>query len=126
LVQKLLGGDTQTGDLISLTFLFKERRLKRRGYNLPTSLFFIDYEKTFDRVDRSKLWAILHNKGYTQHLINIIKVLYNNSNFCLRTEGKNTDKKEITNQGLKQGCSLSPIHFNTYRHHKRKLDKRNK
>jgi hypothetical protein len=35
LVQKLLGGDTQTdrqdGDLISLTFLFKESRLKIEG-----------------------------------------------------------------------------------------------
>jgi hypothetical protein len=33
LVQKLLGGtqtDRETGDLISLTFLFKESRLKRR------------------------------------------------------------------------------------------------
>jgi hypothetical protein len=36
---------------------------------------FIDYEKAFDRVDRNKLWAILHNKAYPQHLINTIKVL---------------------------------------------------
>jgi hypothetical protein len=82
---------------------------------LPTFLLFIDYEKAFDRVDRNKLWAILHNKGYPQHLINTIKVLYNNSNFCLPIEGKNTDRKEITNQGLKQGCSISPILFNIYR-----------
>jgi hypothetical protein len=41
LVQKLLGGgggdtDRQTGVLISLTFLFKESRLKRVVYNLPS------------------------------------------------------------------------------------------
>jgi sorting nexin-29 len=61
---------------------------KRREYNLPTYLLFIDYEKAFDRVDRNKLWTILNNKGCPQHLINIIKVLYNNSNFCLHIEGK--------------------------------------
>jgi hypothetical protein len=46
---------------------------KRREYNLPTYLLFIDYEKAFDRVGRNKLWAILHNKGYPQHIINTSK-----------------------------------------------------
>jgi hypothetical protein len=80
---------------------------------LSTYLLFIDYEKAFEKINRNKLWAILHVKGYPQHLINTIKVLYNNSNFCLCIEGKNTDK-EITNQGLKKGCSLSPILFNIH------------
>jgi hypothetical protein len=80
------------------TFTIKLIIEKRREYKLPTCLLFIDYEKASDRVGRNKLWAILRNKGYPQHLINAIKVLYNNSDLCLHIEGKNTDKKEITNQ----------------------------
>jgi hypothetical protein len=34
---------------------------KHRKYNIPTYIAFIDLEKAFDIVNRTKLWEILQN-----------------------------------------------------------------
>ena len=49
---------------------------KRREYQLPTYIAFIDFEKAFDRVNRSKLWAVMARKGIPQHQIRAIQSLY--------------------------------------------------
>jgi hypothetical protein len=50
---------------------------KRREFNLKMHIAFIDLEKAFDRINRSKLWEILDKRGYPKHLINILINMYN-------------------------------------------------
>lgn len=59
------------------------------------------------------LWRIMLENGYPPHLVNCIKELYINSQIAVKTQNKTT-QQEITNQGVRQGCSLSPTLFNIY------------
>jgi hypothetical protein len=52
-------------------------------------------------------------RGYPQQIIKAIQSLYNESNIVINTGIKRTAKIK-TNQGLRQGCILSPTLFNSY------------
>lgn len=84
---------------------------KRKEFNLPTYFTFIDYEKAFDKVNRYKLWEILKSRGIPSHLIRAIQSLYLNNTIQIKTF--QNDVVEI-NQGVRQGCPLSPTLFNLY------------
>ncbi|KAJ4434064.1 hypothetical protein ANN_16383 [Periplaneta americana] len=45
---------------IDAVFTIKQIVEKRKEFNLPTYLLFLDYEKAYDRVLRQKLWSILN------------------------------------------------------------------
>ena len=45
-------------------------------YMLPTYITFIDFEKAFDRVKWSKLWAVMERQESPQHLIRVLQTLY--------------------------------------------------
>jgi hypothetical protein len=87
---------------------------KRREFNLPTYVLFLDYEKAYDSVDRSKLWSILESYEVQQNLINAIKSLYKNTEICIKISDTKISKPVIVNVGLRQGCGLSPVLFNIY------------
>jgi hypothetical protein len=57
-------------------FIMEQLTLKRREFNVPTYIFFIDCEKAFDRVPRGKLWNIMKNKGFPDHSKNCTKPVY--------------------------------------------------
>ena len=77
---------------------------KRKEYNLPIYLLFLNYEKDYDRVRWPILWNILEEYELPENLINAIKSMYDNTSITI--EGDNKSKKVITNQGLRQGCGL--------------------
>lgn len=74
---------------------------------------FVDFEKAFDRVNRCKLWQILEERGYPQQLIRMIQCFYSQTKINVKNNGK-TSVKIVTNQGVRQGCTLSPTLFNIY------------
>ena len=74
---------------------------------------FLDLEKAFDKVNLEKFWKIFNRKRIPYHLISVIKSLYKNSKIQIDTGRKILDKMYI-NQGVWQGCSLSPTLFNLY------------
>jgi hypothetical protein len=74
---------------------------------------FLDLEKAFDRVDRNMVWQVLNRRGFPHHLIKTIESLYKNTSIQINT-GKKILGKFVINQGLRQGCSLSPTLFNIY------------
>ena len=84
---------------------------KHREYNRETYMIFIDYEKAFDRVNREKLWSIMRRRGIPEHLVQVIKKLYDKTQICISGD---EDILETVDAGLRQGCSLSPILFNLY------------
>jgi hypothetical protein len=94
-------------------FTLKQVIEKRREFNLETHLAFIDYNKAFDSVDRNKLWNRMQQRGYPIHLIQAIQSLYNETKVIIQSGDQITEGIE-TNQGVKQGCSLSPNLFNIY------------
>ena len=49
---------------------------KARKFQKNIYFFFIDYAKTFDCVDHSKLWKILQETGIPDHLICLLRNLY--------------------------------------------------
>ena len=63
------GTRDQTANIISI--IEKAREFQKNIY-----FCFIDYAKTFDRVDHKKLWKILKEMGISDHLPCLLKNLY--------------------------------------------------
>jgi hypothetical protein len=94
-------------------FVMKQIIQKRREFNLETHILFGDYFKAFDRVLRSKLWNIINTKEHPQHLIKLVQSLYKNTSISIDNRS-NSSTYEIINQGVRQGCHMSPSLFNIY------------
>ena len=74
---------------------------------------FIDTEKAYDKVWRTDLRVTLKGYGVRGKLLGSIKALYKESKACVRVEGKVTEEFMVE-QGLRQGCPLSPWLFNVF------------
>ena len=72
---------------------------------------FIDYAKSFDCVDHSKLWKILKEMEIPDHLTCLLRNLYARQDATVRTGHGTTDCFQI-GKGVRQGCILSPCLFN--------------
>ena len=74
---------------------------------------FVDFSKAFDCIPRDKLFEKLKSKGITGKVFNLIKNIYVNEK-CQVKIGKTLSSAFDTNQGVRQGCILSPILFNIF------------
>lgn len=74
---------------------------------------FIDLLKAYDNVPRNKLWHALRTIGTNDHLIKIIQEYYHNIIAYIKVGGI-LSKPIHPTKSLRQGCSLSPLLFNTY------------
>ena len=74
---------------------------------------FVDFQKAFDTIPRDLLFSKLLDHGVTGKFLNILKTLYLNDKCCVKVGNKITDVFEV-NQGVKQGCILSPLLFNIF------------
>ena len=86
----------------------KARKLQKNIY-----FCFIDYAKSFDCVDHSKLWKILKEMGITDHMTCLLRNLYVGQEATVRTGHGTTDLFQI-GKGVCQDCRLSPGLFNLY------------
>ena len=86
---------------------------KGREFQKVIYFCFIDYAKTFDCVDHSKLWKILKEMGIPDHLICLLRNLYVGQEATVRTGHGTTDWFQI-GKGVRQDCILSPCLFNFY------------
>ncbi len=74
---------------------------------------FIDFSKTYDKIDRWLLWDSLKTLQLPQKFLNALQSLYENVQCSVRINGTLTDWFPVT-LGLKQGCTISPTLFNLY------------
>ena len=74
---------------------------------------FVDFSKAFDTIPRDLLFQKLLRYGINGKFFNNIKTLYSNDNCCIKV-GKGLTDKFLANQGVKQGCILSPLLFNIF------------
>ena len=74
---------------------------------------FIDFSKTYDRINRNFLRSKLQLQGLAGQMLNISKAIYRDVLCCVRINVTNTDWFQVTS-GLNQGCLLSPLLFNMY------------
>jgi hypothetical protein len=71
---------------------------------------FIDYEKCFDKFNRSILWQKLINQNISTKMINAIKSMYSVVRSALKHNGKIHSSFINSHQGVKQGDpSSSPM-----------------
>ena len=71
---------------------------------------FIDYEKCFDKIDRSLLWHKLLSEHLNCKLVRAIKSMYNTVKSCVRYKSSYSSFFSST-IGLKQGDPSSPLLF---------------
>jgi hypothetical protein len=83
---------------------------KKWEYNDTVHQLFVDFKKVYDSVTREALYNILIEFGIPRKLVGLIKMCLNESysRVCI---GKNLSDKFTTENGLKQGDSLSPLLF---------------
>jgi hypothetical protein len=67
----------------------------------------------FDKVKRQKLFNVLKEQNIPNLLLKNILEIYTDNTIRIRTS-KNTTEERVINQGVRQGCPLSPTLFNTY------------
>ena len=79
---------------------------KRREFNLPTYILFLDYEKAYDNVNRNKFWEILQKKDIPLKLYEAIQSLYRRTG----TKTRIKDYREIYRNQLKQ-INVAKIKF---------------
>ena len=87
--------------------------LKKQEFQKNIYFCFIDYSKSFDCVDRSKLWKILKEMGIPDHLTCLLRNLYTGQEATVRTGHGTTDWFQIGKE-VRQGYILSPRLFNFY------------
>ena len=96
--------------------MFVVHRRKEIGRKTGVSLFmcFIDLQKAYDTVDRTLLWQVLTRIGVQPQMLAVIQQFHDGMRACVRPDdGVYSDWFEVE-QGLRQGCVLSPLLFDIF------------
>ena len=103
-------------DRLTTGMILVVRRLQEIRWKAGVSLFicFIDLQEAYDTVDRTLLWQVLTRIGVSPQMMAIIQQLHDEMKNCVRPDdGVCSDWFEME-QGLRQGCVLSPLLFNLF------------
>jgi len=98
-----------TRDGIATLRSIYERRLEHN----KVYVCFVDYEKTFDRVNWIQMMEILNDIGVVWRDRKLIMNLYNKQSVFVRI-GESLSESCMIGRGVRQGCTLSPLLCNLY------------
>ena len=73
-------------------------------------LIFLDFEKAFDSIEWTWLFASLEARGLPPFFVNIIRMLYDSPRASLIINGFRAHPFTV-GRGVRQGCPLSPLLF---------------
>jgi hypothetical protein len=74
-------------------------------------VFKLDYEKAYDRVDRSFLIKMVQGRGFSSKWMEILMSLLDRGSLGVRLNDENSDFF-LTSRAVRQGDPISPIPFN--------------
>ena len=95
------------------TFVLNEIIQYYRNKNSDVYVMFLDASKAFDRVQYTKLFQLLCNKGLCPLICRMLCYLYTNQTVSVKWGSKISRPVSVTN-GVKQGGILSPVLFTLY------------
>ena len=95
--------------MYTLNTIIKNRKSQGRS----TFVAFVDMEKAFDRIDRALLFHKLLTLGIGGKIFNCIKNMYDSCEAIISLNNYSTPTFP-TNNGIKQGDSLSPTLFGLF------------
>ena len=75
--------------------------------------FFLDIQKAYNTVWHDGLWYKLWVMGVKGRMWRVMKKMYMSSRSVVLLEGKKSNSFNVE-QGMAQGCSLSPILFSVF------------
>ena len=78
-----------------------------------TYAFFLDVQKAYDTVWRNGLWVKMWELGVRGKMWRVIKEMYRVSRSAVLLDGECSEAFDVQ-QGVAQGCSLSPILFSVF------------
>ena len=93
-------------------FTIKNIINKTLSTNKTTYMGFLDLEKAFDSVPRTKIWESLEKRKVGSNLMMIVKNLYEETNNCIIFRNMRSQIFS-TKEGVRQGGGLSPLLFIT-------------
>ena len=85
-----------------------------RKKRIPLYVCFIDLTKAYDSVDRTLLWTVLARYGMPQNMVSVIRQFHDGMRACVRLDDRVSSEWFAVEQGLRQGCVLAPLLFNTF------------
>ena len=103
-------GNRTSDTLIILYNLITKYCIKNSKYVYTC---FVDFKKAFDSIPRHILFEKLLSHNITGKFYNCIKNMYTGNLACISLGTEITENFEI-DQGVKQGCILSPLLFNIF------------
>ena len=113
LSQEQLGfipGNRTSDALLILHNLINDYCVNRKKYIYAC---FVDFKRAFDSIPRHKIFEKLIKNNITGKCYECVKNMYSHDQACIKIGNKMTDTFQ-TNQGVKQGCILSPTLFNIF------------
>ena len=72
------------------------------------ALLFLDWEKAYDRLERSFLEESMTFFGIPEGFIKQVRTIYNNTSAAIQFNGRISRFFEVS-RGVRQGCPLSPL-----------------
>ena len=95
---------------IDCIFIFSSIISKTLNAGCKLYCVFLDYEKAFDKIDRSFLWHKLISENVSSRLVKALKSVYNTVKSCIRYKSTLSGFFD-SHIGLKQGDPSSPLMF---------------
>ena len=98
--------------------LFTVRMLSEKVISKNKSMIMVcvDLEKAYDNVNREMMWKVLEDYGIRGSLVKAVRSMYVNCEACVKVQGGTSDWFKVE-QGVRQGCVMSPWLFNVYMDH---------
>ena len=107
------GGFRARRSCIDQVFILRQIAEKAIEKRRDVFLAFIDLEKAYDRVNREKLWEALRQAQVEEGLVRAVQSLYMECEAKVKVGEKYSEWFKM-DQGVRQGCTLSPWLFNVF------------
>ena len=85
-----------------------------RNMDTPLFICFVDLTKAYDSVDRTLSWVVWAGFGVPPRMLTSFRHFHDGMRACVPLDdGECSDMFDVQ-QGLRRGCVLAPLLFNTF------------